>query len=129
MSPPPATGPFTGGLSTGFGGVPRMQRWNSAPLSLSQGLLITTGGRGSGLISGTQVLPSLIVPGRHGSANRHAPSSNRVPGGHVGFTTITGGLLSTLGGTGSGRGGSGGIGRIGLLIGNGSGATGFGQFW
>src|SRR4051812_466735 len=101
-----------------------MQRWNSAPLSLSQGLLITTGGRGSGLISGTQVLPSRTVPGRHGSASRQAPSSNRVPGGHVGLTTITGGLLSTFGGSGRG-----GVGGVGLLIGNGSGAPGFGQFW
>jgi len=118
-------------LSTGFGGgVPRMQRWNSPALRLAQGLSITwIGGRGSGRIGNTQVSPIRTVPARQGSTKRHAPSSNRVPGGHVGFTTITGGLLSTgLGGSGRGGVGKGGVG---LLIGNGAGGAGFGfgQFW
>src|SRR5262245_13611 len=84
-SPPPVTGPLIGGLgSIGMFGVPRMQRWNSAPLSLAQGSLFTTiGGFGSGR-GATHSFPTRTRPPRQGSSNRQAPSLNTVPIGQIG---------------------------------------------
>src|SRR5262249_46023082 len=79
-SPPPVTGPLMGGLgSIGIFGVPRMQRWNSAPLSFAQGSLFTTiGGFGSGR-GATHSLPTRTRPPWPGVGRRHRPSSNTVP--------------------------------------------------